>query len=90
MSQAHGITLWKEPAGNGAAPSIATVVFQIPASDWTPVVGTAPQARLLDLTGSGTYVLTDIRGGYVPPSGTPELLLMKAVGKIRTYKVLTT
>ena len=88
IQQTHSGTIWREEKGSGAANAAVPVVFQWTGTRWVPGTTQPAQALLLDLTGSGTYVLTDIRS-YTPPAGTPMLLLFKMGSRIGAYRATT-
>ena len=52
MTQAHGSTLWQEPAGSGATPTLTPVVIVAAGADYA-FSTTAPAAAILITDGAG-------------------------------------
>jgi hypothetical protein len=71
MSQTHGITMWTEPAGNGAVPALTPLVFKIVDGGYTLVPGTVPDAVAIDL-GDGVYTITEVTDPAYDPAAPAE------------------
>ena len=59
MSQAHGQSLWQEPAGSGATPAVTAMVLKLVAGAWQHVAGAVPDAVAMD-RGDGAYTITAV------------------------------
>lgn len=59
MSQAHGSTLWTEPAQSGATPSVITAVFVLVSTGIYELRTTGRLAASLVSDGAGGYDLSD-------------------------------
>lgn len=80
MSQAHGTALWREPAGNGAAPSVVPVYF----------ISDGAGGVTWSLSGPERYVFIDVgsNGGYtLIDKGTSVYLVSDGAGG---YTISTT
>jgi hypothetical protein len=86
MSQSHGATIWREPAGSGAVPSAVRVYFVPDGAGGVTISTTGPERyaaydvaqdgnyTLLDLT--PVYLVSDGAGGYQPSLSGPAIALL--------------
>lgn len=69
MKQAHGSSLWQEPAGSGATPAVAPVFLVRDGADWifsaTGPAGAVP----IDVAGDADYDLITDTPEYLVASG---------------------
>lgn len=65
MAQSHGSSLWREPAGSGAVPSVTHMVLRDDgSSEWDAIAGTDAQVKLLDV-GNGEYLTVEVDAPWV-------------------------